>query len=79
MNKGITAEQVAKAMDVHEDHITVTEWCCPRVGYRYQLRFSTEDIDFSMHEIMALAALFGATGVSASLGAGFGCIGVTET
>ncbi len=65
MNKGITAEQVAKVMDLEEWGIEVTE----RVndagyGHTYTLTFEI-DVDFSMHEVVALAALFGAKGVSA--------------
>lgn len=66
MNKGITAEQVAKVMDLDADGTYVQERLHhPKLGHVYRVTF-TQDLDFNMHDIIALSALFGATGVSAT-------------
>lgn len=69
MNKRITAEQVAKVMDIGESIVEVRERTeRSLLGHSYSLTFS-DDVDFSMHEIIALAALFGAKGVTGQFSA----------
>ncbi len=67
MNKGITAEQVIEALGPDCDKgLMVRDYTAPgSFNYpRYVIEFPY-DAEYGMHEIIALAALFGATGISA--------------